>query len=232
MTTKAISDSPFQPGGEPELVLFDLDGTLIDSVPSLAMATDRMLESLGREPVGEQRVRQWVGNGAAVLVKRALSNDIVVDDELDAALAERALTVFLDAYSDCASQGTLVYPGVKPFLEELSQRGIAMAVVTNKPVQFVPAILETLQLDSYFQLLVGGDCLAHKKPHPEPLLHAARYFQVAPRSVLMVGDSSHDVKAARSALLPVACVNYGYNHGVPIADSKPDWVVDSLMELL
>ncbi|MEH6627213.1 MAG: phosphoglycolate phosphatase [Motiliproteus sp.] len=224
--------SPFQQGKEPALVLFDLDGTLIDSVPSLALAIDRMLESLGRAPVGELQVRQWVGNGAAVLVKRALSDSIVVDESLDGALVERALEGFLAAYSQCSSQGTLVYAGVKPFLEALSQRRIPMAVVTNKPLQFVPSILRELQLDGYFQLLVGGDCLTHKKPHPEPLLHAAKHFQVDPQRALMVGDSCNDVKAARRALFPVACVNYGYNHGAPIADSKPDWVVDSLMELL
>ncbi len=224
--------SPFEPGRAPRVVLFDLDGTLIDSVPSLARAVDIMLQSLGRESAGENAVRQWVGNGAPMLVRRALSGSVNARDDLDPSLVEESLALFLEAYADCASDGAVLYPGVREFLEALQQRQIPMAIVTNKPARFVPEILASLQLDGCFELVVGGDCLASRKPHPEPLLHAVRHFEVAPEQALMIGDSCHDVQAARRALMPVAAVTYGYNHGEPIAASSPDWVVDSCMELL
>ncbi|MCW8887117.1 MAG: phosphoglycolate phosphatase [Motiliproteus sp.] len=224
--------SPFVNGSAPAAVVFDLDGTLIDSVPSLAVAVDRMLVKLQRPEAGIDKVRQWVGNGAAVLVQRALSGSVKVAEDLDEALAEQALAVFLEAYADCASEGTVLYPGVKDFLDNMQSRQMPMAVVTNKPLRFVPEILTTLSIDHYFQLLVGGECLTHKKPHPEPLLHAARKLGVKPQQLLMIGDSKHDVNAARNALCSVVGVTYGYNHGQPIVDCGPDWVVDSLMELL
>ncbi len=224
--------SPFVNGSTPAAVVFDLDGTLIDSVPSLATAVDLMLMKLQRPEAGIDKVRQWVGNGAAVLVRRALSDSVDVAKDLDELLAERALRIFLEAYADCVSEGTLLYPGVKEFLENLQSRQIAMAVVTNKPLRFVPEILTSLSIRHYFQLLIGGECLTHKKPHPEPLLHAAHKLGVKPQQLLMIGDSRHDVSAARYALCPVVGVTYGYNHGQPIADCGPDWVVDSLMELL
>ena len=232
MNSDHSAESPFINGSTPAAVLFDLDGTLIDSVPSLAMAVDQMLEQLDRPKAGVHKVRQWVGNGAAVLVRRALSDSVQVSADICDEEAEHALGLFLEAYAVCASSGAELYPGVKPFLEEMQARNFPMAVVTNKPLRFVPEILSMLEIDHYFQLLVGGECLPHKKPHPEPLLHAARELAVKPEQLLMIGDSKHDVQAARNALCPVAAVTYGYNHGEPIAESAPDWVVDSLMELL
>lgn len=249
-------NSPFTRAGSPELVLFDLDGTLIDSVPGLALAVDRMLTALGRPPAGEHAVRGWVGNGAPMLVRRALCGAVevghgvaevpegVAEAEgiaeaeggkaggIEAALQDEALRLFLDAYADCATIGTQLYPGVRPFVDELRRRQLPMAIVTNKPARFVPDILQALGLQSHFQLLIGGDTLSNKKPHPEPLLHAGRQFNLSSAQMLMIGDSINDVQAARRAQVPVACVSYGYNHGAPITDSQPDWVVDSLMELL
>ncbi|OMH32166.1 phosphoglycolate phosphatase [Motiliproteus sp. MSK22-1] len=223
---------PFSSTPTPQLVLFDLDGTLVDSLPGLTMATDQMLLSLGRAPAGIAAVCQWVGNGAATLVRRALSNSIEVDKSLDPQLVNEALKVFMHAYRESIAEGTVLYPGVRGFLDELKLRKVPMAIVTNKPEGFVPDIINSLELHGYFQLVVGGDTLATKKPDPEPLLHAAKSFSVPPARVLMVGDSRHDVRAARNAGMPVACVTYGYNHGESIAESSPDWVVDSFMELL
>ncbi|MEH6470085.1 MAG: phosphoglycolate phosphatase [Halopseudomonas sp.] len=215
-----------------ELVLFDLDGTLIDSVPSLALAVDQMLAQLQREPAGQDKVRQWVGNGAAVLVDRALSGSHRVDPELDPALQQQSLTLFLDAYADCIEHSAELYPGTRSCLEQLSERGIQLGLVTNKPQRFLASLLSGLELDHYFGHILGGDTLAQKKPHPLPLQHSIDYFGSQASRTLMVGDSSTDVKAARAAGVKVACVSYGYNYPLPVAASEPDWLVDCLTELL
>lgn len=224
--------SPFNQDKRPRLVVYDLDGTLVDSVPSLAQALNAMLQTLGREPFAEARIRRWVGNGAGTLVARALSADIEVDPDLDPQLHEQGLAEFMRAYRSCLTEGTALYPGVRVFLEAVSQLAIPQAVVTNKPAAFVAPILQALEIDHYFFTTVGGDSLAHKKPHPEPLLHVAALADVQTTQSLMVGDSVSDVKAARAALMPVLAVTYGYNHGEPISDSDPDWVVDALDQLL
>ncbi|HEY5717599.1 MAG TPA: phosphoglycolate phosphatase [Motiliproteus sp.] len=216
----------------PAAVLFDLDGTLVDSVPSLAAAVDRTLAALGRTPAGLQAVRSWVGNGAHTLIERALSASHTPDPDLDPALTEQALALFLAFYAEQPEQGTTLYPGVAECLAELDARGVPMALVTNKPARFVPPLLHSFDLTQRFRLVLGGDSLNEKKPHPQPLLYAAAQLGVAPQQCLMVGDSVTDIRAARAAGMAVACVRYGYNHGAPIDDSGADWTVDSLVELL
>lgn len=225
----ALLREPF--GGElPKLVLFDLDGTLIDSVPDLAAAVDRMLALRGRPPAGVERVRDWVGNGAAVLVARALAGSIE-HAGIDSAPAREALRDFLAAYAE-SHELTRVYPGVTVLLDWLAQRRIPMAVVTNKPERFVGPLLEHKGLGGYFAWLVGGDTLAQQKPDPAPLRHVLALAGVAPEQALFIGDSRNDVQAARAAGMPVAAVTYGYNHGEPIAGSAPDLLVDSLASLI
>jgi phosphoglycolate phosphatase len=145
---------------------------------------------------------------------------------------EHAHQRFLEAYGRAPEEGSRLYPGVRDFLAALQARGLPMALITNKPARFVPPLLRSFELDGFFGLTLGGDSLAEKKPHPAPLLHAAAHFGVAPARCLMVGDSRHDIEAARRAGCPVAAVTYGYNHGEPVTASGPDWVVDSLPELL
>lgn len=227
----AVSHSPFSPS-DPALVLFDLDGTLVDSVPSLALSIDKMLLDLGREPAGQLAVRPWVGNGARNLVKRALSNSIQVDENLEEAFVDEAQGMFAHYYGQLLSEGVVLYPGVQEFLDVLWDRNIDMAVVTNKPERFVAPLLSSLAIESYFSILVGGDTCSQAKPHPEPLLHAINSRGVSIDKTLMIGDSKTDINAARNALVPVAAVTYGYNHGESVTDSQPDWVVDSMMELL
>ena len=217
----------------PTLVMFDLDGTLVDSVPDLAAAVDTMLQALGRPAAGEALVRDWVGNGAAVLVQRALAQAT----DAEAAGAEiadepEALALFLNAYEAHTARHSCLYPGVLECLQGLQQLGITMAVVTNKPERFVAPLLDALGIGTYIDLIVGGDTLAQKKPHPQPLLHCLAQFQTPAAQALMVGDSKHDIHAARSAQVAVAAVSYGYNHGEPVADAKPDVVIDNLMALL
>ena len=218
-------------GGElPRLVMFDLDGTLIDSVPDLAEAVDRMLAELGRPPAGVEKVRDWVGNGARVLVRRALAGGLD-HAAVGEAETEEALARFLDIYADCHNL-TVLYPGVHELLEALSTAAVELAVVTNKPERFVAPLLEQVGLGGYFRWIIGGDTLPQQKPDPAALLQVMRLAGVEASQSLFIGDSRNDVLAAHAAAVPCIAVSYGYNHGRPIAEERPSLVVDSLAELL
>lgn len=214
---------------KPEMVLIDVDGTLVDSVPDLAFCVDEMMQQLGQEPRGEARVRDWVGNGVERLVRRALTGEL--DGEPQDAEFNRACPIFLDLYADNTSKRSLLYPGVQEGLEYLRASGFALGCVTNKAEQFTLPLLTDLGIRDYFSIVVSGDTLEQKKPHPAPLLHAAEYFRVAPGHSLMVGDSISDVKAARAAGFQIACVPYGYNHGEDIRVAEPDIVIETLAHL-
>lgn len=212
-----------------ELILIDLDGTLVDSVPDLADAVDEMLRRLSMPARGEARVREWIGNGAERLVRRALIDR--KDGEPDEQLFRRAYPLFNEAYAAGVCRRTVPYPGVREGLEQLREDGHRMGCVTNKPARFTEPLLETLGLRGFFEIVLGGDALPVRKPDPGPLLHAARTLGVPPERGLMVGDSISDVKAARAAGFAVVCVPYGYNHGEDIREADPDAVIDSLDEL-
>jgi phosphoglycolate phosphatase len=217
-------------GRLPRLVMFDLDGTLMDSVPDLAAAVDKMLMLLGREPAGIARVRDWVGNGSRVLVRRALAGGLEhagVADEL----ADEALALFMQAYAG-GHELTTVYPGVRECLDWLREREVKLAIITNKPAQFIEPLLEEKGLAGYFQWLVGGDTLPQQKPDPAALFWVMDKAGVAPEESLFVGDSRNDVRAAKAAAVPCVALTYGYNHGDPIADEQPALVLDDLRELV
>jgi len=220
-------------GSLPSLVLFDLDGTLIDSVPDLALAVDQMLKALDRESVGELAVRGWVVNGAQMLVQRALTGDMEPDLEtLDAELFERAFSLFLNCYEDCSAGKSELYAGVREYLDWLKSQGVTMGLVTNKPIRFTEPLLQTFALDHYFSVVLGGDSLPQKKPDPMPLHFAMEQLSVTPQQTLMVGDSRSDIHAAQAAGCPVVAVSYGYNHGEPVANYQPDLIVDNLLQLV
>lgn len=216
-----------------ELVQFDLDGTLIDSVPQLWQAVNQMLIESGHCSVEEQSVRHWVGNGADMLVQRALAH--ALGHPPGAAEQQAARQLFDAAYEDVASHEILLYPGVSDTLRRLHQAGKTLALVTNKPYRFVPAILAVTGLDEYFSQVLGGDSLVEKKPHPAPLLHVCATLNIIPAHSIMVGDSENDVLSAKAAGMAAVGLTYGYNYGKDIADSQPDWVmsdISSLLELL
>ncbi|MEZ5591051.1 MAG: HAD-IA family hydrolase [Gammaproteobacteria bacterium] len=143
----------------------------------------------------------------------------------------QAKPVFERVYSTINGRYSQLYPGVVEGLESLRQLGSTLACITNKPALFTQPLLHTLGLSHFFSLILSGDSLARKKPDPLPLLHAASTFGVKPEQCLMIGDSRHDVDAARAAGIAVIAVSYGYNHGQPIAQARPDGIVDSLLEL-
>lgn len=211
------------------MILIDLDGTLVDSVPDLAFCVDRMMEHLGRPAWGEGRVRDWVGNGVERLVRRALTGELE-GEPTDAEYAQ-AYPVFLELYAANTAARSRLYPGVREGLEYLRGAGYPLACVTNKAAQFTEPLLRHLGVRDFFGLVVSGDTLAEKKPHPAPLLHSAQHFGVPPADALMVGDSISDVKAARAAGFAIVCVSYGYNHGRDIREAAPDAVIDNLTEL-
>lgn len=212
-----------------KMVVCDLDGTLVDSVPDLAFCVDAMLGRLGRAPVGEAQVRIWVGNGIERLVRRALVGAMAGEPAAD--LLARALPIFLDLYGDNISRRSRLFPGVTQGLRHLAGQQIPLVCVTNKLARYTVPLMEDLGIAAFFNLVLAGDTLPEKKPSPLPLLHAAGHFRVPPASGLMVGDSISDVQAARAAGLPVVCLSYGYNHGQDIHTTQPDAVIDSLAQL-
>ncbi|WP_355661325.1 phosphoglycolate phosphatase [Halomonas salifodinae] len=212
------------------LVTFDLDGTLVDSVPDLAAAVDLTLADLVLPAAGEAKVRDWVGNGARVLVERALT--AALGRAPEAERLEAAHQRFLHHYGRAPNARTRLYPGVREALTGLAGRGLILTLVTNKPVAFIAPILEGLGIDGCFARCLGGDSLPEKKPHPAPLLAMSGHFDVPPSRCLMVGDSRHDIAAGKAAGFRTLAVPYGYNHGEPVAASGPDGMVESLAELV
>jgi phosphoglycolate phosphatase len=213
----------------PELVLLELDGTLVDSIPDLAWSVNKTLTELSLEERGIDSIRNWVGNGIDKLLHRALTNDI--DGEAEPKLFDETFEKFMPIYNENMCTTSICYPGVREGIDFLKEKNIKLGCVTNKNEQFVEPILEKLSLIDDMSIVIGGDTLSQKKPDPLPLLHAASTFNINPDQSLMIGDSESDVKAARAAGFQIICVSYGYNHGNDIRDTNPDAVVDSLAEL-
>jgi len=214
---------------KPEMVLIDVDGTLVDSVPDLAWCVDEMMRILGMPERGEDRVRDWVGNGVERLVRRSLVNDL--NGEPDNALFEKAYPIYLDLYADNTCKRSHLYDGVQEGIDYLKSAGYKLGCVTNKAEAFTIPLLKTLGLYDNFAIVISGDTLPVKKPDPGPLLHAAEFFGVTPAQSMMLGDSVSDVKAARAAGFQITCMTYGYNHGDNIADANPDALLDSMAGL-
>ncbi len=215
-----------------KVIVFDLDGTLINSAPDLALAINHMLKTLGRDTFLEQTIDLWVGNGALTLVKRALSGERTVDETLDAALVKNALKIFLDFYADNLCVTTVTYDNVSSTLNALKAQKYRLAIVTNKPYTFVDPILKGLNLDGIFELILGGDSLSKKKPDPAPLLHVCKRLDVPVEACVMVGDSRNDILAANACGMQSVGVTYGYNYGEDIAVYDPDIVINNFGDLL
>jgi len=209
-------------------VMIDLDGTLLDTVADLAVAVNLMLDKLGRAALDEARVRTFVGKGIPNLVKRSLVGTL--NGEPEASLFEIALPLYLDCYASVNGKHTTLYPGVHAGLDALKASGFPLACVTNKSERFTLPLLEQMRLADYFSIVIAGDTLPRKKPDPLPLTHTCRHFGIAPREMLMIGDSLNDAQAARAAGCPVFCVSYGYNEGTDVRELDVDAIVETLFE--
>lgn len=228
-------------------VAFDLDGTLVDSAPGLTHAVDMALYALELPQAGEERVITWIGNGADVLMQRALhwsrqerasqrsmaGKPAVDDADVPEEEQSRVLRKLFDRYyADVVEEGSFLFPDVEQTLSTLHAQGLPMALVTNKPTPFVVPLLEALNIARYFSVVIGGDDVKNKKPHPEPLLLVAQKLGLEPQALLFVGDSRNDIQAARAAGCCSVGLTYGYNYGEAITLSEPDYVFDRFNDLL
>lgn len=224
-----------------EAVIFDLDGTLVNTLGDFQVALHRTMADLGLPPVSDALIEQTIGKGSEHLIRSLLAHQLSRPEVKGAGQACAALTV--DALFDRAwqryqhhylainGQFANVYPGVAEVLTELAANGMPMACLTNKPLAFAQALLKDKALTSFFGPVFGGDSFERKKPDPLPLLKTCEALGTAPARTLMVGDSSNDAQAAHAAGCPVVLVTYGYNHGQPVQDTPAAAWLDTLADL-
>ncbi|CNH65453.1 phosphoglycolate phosphatase [Yersinia pekkanenii] len=210
-------------------VAFDLDGTLVDSAPGLASAIDMALQHQGLPLAGKALVSTWIGNGADVLVERALR---WAGHEADAKTVTHTRELFDHYYAKTVEQGSQLFPQVKATLEQLVAHGLPMGLITNKPTPFVAPLLVSLGIADYFSVIIGGDDVVVKKPHPAPLYLLLAKLGLRASEMLFVGDSRNDIMAAQAAGCPCIGLTYGYNYGEAIATSHPDCVLEHFADLL
>lgn len=210
--------------GHMELLIFDLDGTLVDSKQDLANAVNAARAQMGLAPIDDGRISSYVGEGATVLMRRALG------PEASEAEIARALEFFLAYYGEHKLDHTRAYPGVPEALERLRRGGVRMAVLTNKPVRISRAILEGLELAAYFARIYGGNSFEQKKPHPVGVERLLSELGVERECAMMVGDSGVDIRTARNAGIQACGVTYGFQPET-LAEEPPDLTVDGLEQL-
>ena len=212
-----------------EVLLFDLDGTLVDSATDLHRAMNMSLNALQLPTVTEAQVRIWVGKGTALFCQSTLQH---LTGKVDPAQQQQLLDTFLKIYNADPCVETQPFDGILEFLEwGLAQEGGGVGV-TNRPGAAARAIVDHLGMNHYFADVIGGDRFEERKPHPRQLLHCVEQYAQSKDQVLMIGDSSNDVEAARRAGIDCVVVSYGYNHGENILDCQPQQVVDNLCELI
>ena len=212
-----------------EVLLFDLDGTLVDSATDLHRAMNMSLNALQLPTVTESQVRVWVGKGTALFCQSTLQH---LTGKVDPAQQQQLLETFLKIYNADPCVETQPFDGILEFLEWGLAQKKTMICVTNKPELPARAIVDHLGMTHYFADVIGGDRFEERKPHPRQLLHCVEQYAQSKGQVLLIGDSSNDVEAARRAGIDCVVVSYGYNHGENILDCQPQQVVDNLCELI
>ncbi len=208
---------------EVRALIFDLDGTLIDSKLDLALSVNATLAELGREPLSHELIFSYVGQGAPMLIARALGDSCSEDE------CKQGLEFFIRYYSAHKVDNTMLYPGVREALNALT--GFPMAVLTNKPVRVSRGILQELGISGHFRFVYGGNSFERKKPDPMGVESILNEFGVAPEEGMIVGDSEVDVQTARNAGTWVCGVTYGFGSN-RLSEYPPDLLIDSLIELL
>lgn len=208
----------------------DLDGTLVDTAPDLALAANSMLELFGYPALANEQIKALIGGGIERLVDGVLVES--VSRAASAAVRSAALSRFRQLYAGRLFDQSRVYPGVLPGLRSLADAGIPVGCVTNKHSAFTLPLLDAAGLMQYFAFALCADRAEERKPQPSLLLAASVRFQVAPSQMLYVGDSPADIAAARAAGCPVAAVDYGYTDPGRLAENEPDWIIGSIAEIV
>ena len=207
--------------------IIDLDGTMLDTIPDFHVAINRMRGEFDLAPITQEAIALMVGKGSENLIRGVLAQDF------DAAGVEQHIGEAMDAYQrhylDINGQHSVPYIDVEAGLKAMRDQGLRLACVTNKPLAFALPLLAQKGLAPYFEIVYGGDSFARKKPDPMPLLQVCSDFDLQPRQVVAIGDSSNDAEAARAAGCYVLTVPYGYNHGRSIHETDSDGIVESLL---
>jgi len=212
-------------------LLFDLDGTLLDTASDIARALNQTLEEQGIAALPVSEVSRMIGRGSPILIERAAATR---GRELSAADKAAMLQRFLWHYGELeetAQAEAAPYPGARDTLRGMKELGMRIAVVTNKHFRFANGLLHRLGLRRWIDVVIGGDTCERRKPDPQPLLYACESLGVPPERSLMVGDSINDVKAARAAHIPIVCVPYGYNEGQDPSSLECDAMIETLADL-
>ena len=207
-----------------DAILYDLDGTLVETAPDLCAALNHCLEVAGRDPVDLAAVHGMVGDGAKALLRKGLGKE-EEDAEVDA-----LYPTFLEYYGAHIADSSFLFPGALDLLQTAADLGYAQAVCTNKPESMSRALLAELKVDRFFKAVIGGDTLPIKKPDPEHVFATVRACAAVPERTLFIGDSANDVNAAKAAGIPVIAVSFGYCHGRP-EDLGADALVDHFNEI-
>jgi len=211
-----------------QVIVFDLDGTLVDSVPDLSLAINHGLSVLNWPSVAQDKVREWVGNGSLKLAERTLSHLNLLSEENLSALHKQ----FLISYQNYLCVESVLYPSVKSILDELKAQNKSLVVLTNKPMQFVPELLSKLGIAEYFDWVLGGDSFDKKKPDPLPMLKILAHFDIKSEKCLMVGDSRSDIVCAQQANVDSVALLQGYHQGVNLAELKSTYIFDDMSAML
>ena len=208
--------------------IIDLDGTMVDTAPDFQVAINSMRDELNLAPLALDTITDFVGKGSENLMRRVLGVDFE-EDEVERRF-ELALQRYQYHYLQINGDHSELYEGVREGLLAMKKGGVRLACVTNKPIAFARPLLEKKGLIDLFEVIYGGDSLAHKKPHPLPMLTVCNDFNLQPEQVVAIGDSSNDSEAARAAGCSVLTVPYGYNHGQPVQTIDTDGIVESLLD--
>jgi phosphoglycolate phosphatase len=217
-----------------DLILFDLDGTLIETAPEIADAVNDTLKDFDRPPVSQQQVNDWIGHGTRELLISALAHVDHISTQVvrTSASFPRIEAAFGVHYQKRCGTRSHLYPQVRESLQTLRERGVKLAVLTNKERRYTKAVLEAHKLTPMFDRIISGDTLPLKKPDPMGVHDCLHHFRIRGERALFVGDSSIDIATARNAGVAVWALPYGYNMGQPIESANPDRVIDNLSALL
>jgi phosphoglycolate phosphatase len=209
-----------------KLVLFDLDGTLIDTAPDICSAVNNGLKAASISPISELTARAYIGEGSAKLMHRAITKEI--DGVAPENYFTKVYTGFCTHYSENLFVDSVIYSGALESLDELKSAGFKLGCITNKPYEYALPLLEKAGLAHLFDILLGGNSLKEKKPNPLPIIHAIEQTNSDRNKTVMVGDSITDLRAAKNADVYSICVSYGYHGGIDLKMHDPSIMIDNL----